>query len=472
MQKASTCSNSELLLAQYATELLHAVTIGAYVTDSAGVTLFVNRSYERTTGLRAEDLCGKNVAELTRTGIFNTALNPTIVKTGKPASTVQQLRKKRVFLQGFPIFAPSSKEVVMVITFVRDVTSITRLSKQVSQQGKQLQDYHELLSFISEETTKEPGAELLQSDSMQTLMSRLRKIAETDASLLLIGETGSGKDVLAKKAHALSQRRDKIFLKVDCGSISPALIESELFGYVPGAFSGAAGKGKPGYFEAADGGTIMLDEIGELPLAMQTRFLRVLQDGEIMRVGDTTPRTVDVRIIAATNVNLEEAVDEGKFRKDLYYRLNVAQLRVPPLRERQADIRPFLEYFLELYKNRYHHEVIFSEASLRILENYSWPGNVRELQNLVQGLVVNREMVLIQPEDLPPHIYATDKKQLAEGLDLPTKSMALGDIVANLERDIIEATIARTGSMNAAAEFLQVNRSTLFRKLQRMGKEG
>lgn len=464
MEKHGTCTGGALLLAQYATELLHAVNIGVYVTNHLGETLFVNNSYEKITGLQAEHLCGKNVTELTRDGIFNTALNPTIVETKKSASTVQQLRNKRVFLQGFPIFDPETGQVVLVITFVRDVTSITRLSKQVSKQGKQLRDYHELISFISEESVKEPGAELLQSESMQTLMARLRKIAKTDASLLLMGETGVGKDVLAKKAHYLSQRAEKIFLKVDCGSISPTLIESELFGYVPGAFSGATGKGKPGYFEAADGGTIMLDEIGEMPLAMQTRLLRVLQDGEIMRVGDTTPRVVDVRIIAATNMNLEEAVNDGRFRKDLYYRLNVAQLRVPPLRERQADIRPFLLFFLDMYKTRYHSDVSFSEQAIRILEQYTWPGNVRELQNLVQGFVVNRDIAIIHPKDLPPYIVPADKQEESCHFTLPQKSKALGEIIAELEREVIEATIARTGSMNEAADFLQVNRSTLFRK--------
>ncbi len=463
--KNTFCFDSISRLAEHVASILNIMIDGVYISDKKGITLYVNTAYEKLSGLSAEQICGESVVDLTKRGVFNIALNPTVVATKKAASDVQELHNKKVYLQAFPIFL--GDEVELVVTFVRDVTSIARLSKQVTQQGKLIQDYHERLSFISEEASKPVETDLLQSQSMQALLNKLKRIAKTDASILLMGETGVGKDVLAKLTHTISNRRDNVFLKVDCGSISENLIESELFGYVSGAFSGATSKGKPGYFEVAHGGTIMLDEIGELPLPMQTRFLRVLQDNEVMRVGDTSPRKVDVRIIAATNINLEEAVEQGRFRKDLYYRLNVAPLHVPALRERHEDIRPFLQYFLDMYNTKYHHQTFFAEETIAILEEYNWPGNVRELQNLVQGFVVNRDMNAILPEDLPPHIHSINKSQETCTCVIPHEGIALSELMSSIETDILQTTVNRLGSINKAAEFFHINRSTIFRKLNK-----
>jgi transcriptional regulator with PAS, ATPase and Fis domain len=255
-----------------------------------------------------------------------------------------------------------------------------------------------------------------------------------------------------------------MFLKVDCGSIAPSLIESELVGYMPGAFSGAGAKGKLGYFEVADGGTIFLDEIGELPMSMQTRLLRVLQDQEIVRVGASRPRKVDVRIIAATNRDLKEDMEKGRFRGDLFYRLSVAPVHIPPLRERREDIAPLARLFLRRYSAKYKKKIHFAPEALTALTGYKWPGNVRELQNVVQNLVLTRDPPLLQLCDLPRAIRgeALDGEISVSGL--PPGS--LKDIVASLERDILEKALRIHGSVTKVARLFQVDRTTIFRKLR------
>ncbi|WP_297670821.1 sigma 54-interacting transcriptional regulator, partial [uncultured Desulfovibrio sp.] len=282
----------------------------------------------------------------------------------------------------------------------------------------------------------------------------------------ILGETGAGKDVFARFTHALSSRRDKILLKVDCGGISESLTESELFGYMPGAFTGASSKGKAGYFEIADGSTIFLDEVGELPLSMQTRLLRVLQDGEIMRVGASSPRKVDVRIIAATNRNLAESVEKGTFRRDLFYRLNVATVRIPPLRERREDVRVLAEHFLAQYTAKYHKVMAFMDVTLDMMAAYAWPGNVRELQNLVHSMVITLNGPLISPRDLPAQISGARHDASPYSEEILNAGRPLREIMAEVERDFLLRAIETHGSVQRVAELFHINRSTIFRKLQ------
>jgi len=292
------------------------------------------RMHEQLTGLR-----GRNVTTLVEEGVFDRIVNPEIVRSRRPSTSVQNVRgEKKIILRGYPVLDETG-EVCLVVTFARDITMITQFRDQIAQQKQLIDEFHERLESMIQ-TSASPTHPIFCSEAMRSLVARLQRVAGTDATLLLLGETGVGKDVLARLAHEHSPRSERMFLKVDCGSIAPNLIESELFGYVPGAFSGANAKGKAGYFEMAEGGTVFLDEIGELPLSMQTKLLRVLQDQEVTRVGATQPRKVDVRIIAATNRDLGDDVRTGKFRSDLFYRLSVAVLQIPPLRERREDIAP------------------------------------------------------------------------------------------------------------------------------------
>ena len=452
------------ILSRYVERILDALPDGLFISDISGVTLYVNKMYEQLTGLRQDRVVGKNVRSLVEEGVFDHVLNPDIVRTGKPATHVQQLKDgKKLVLSGFPVFDETGA-IRLVVTFARDISLLANLQERVDGQRRLIDQINEQLAHMAEE--RRPEAPVFASPIMGEVMSLLERFAASDATVLILGETGSGKDVFARLTHSLSRRRDKVLLKVDCGGISESLTESELFGYAPGAFTGASSKGKAGYFEIADGGTVFLDEVGELPLLMQTRLLRVLQDGEIMRVGSSSPRKVDVRIIAATNRNLAECVESGTFRRDLYYRLNVATVRIPSLRDRPEDIRPLAEHFLNQYTARYHKGLAFMDVTLDMMAAYAWPGNVRELQNMVHSLVITLNGPLISPKDLPAQISGMHFENAACSMEFPTTPQPLREIMGKMERDFLLKAVAMYGSAQKVAEIFQVNRSTIFRKLK------
>lgn len=454
------------VILQYFKEILNIFNDGIYISDREGTTLLVNRMYEQLTGLSHDSLKGRNVNALVEEGVFDRILNPEIVHSKSPAISVQTIKgDKRVILHGWPVL-DAAGEVCLVVTFVRDITMITQFREQIAKQKLLIDEFSERLEGIIQANAA-PKPAVFHSEAMGALVSRLTRVAASDATILLLGETGVGKDVLARLAHEHSARRKGVFLKIDCGSIAPNLIESELFGYVPGAFSGASAKGKAGYFEMADKGTIFLDEIGDLPLAMQTRLLRVLQDGEVTRVGATSPRTVDVRIIAATNRDLAEEVESGKFRSDLFYRLKVAVFRIPPLRERREDIGPLARHFLERYAAKYRRSMEIAESALVALENYRWPGNVREMQNFIQSLVVTNDRPTISCADLPPQMGEACPPEMQYTMPDMEHSRPLQDIMADIEREILERALKKYGSVCKVARLFQTSRSTVFRKLRR-----
>ncbi|MBU5438585.1 sigma-54 dependent transcriptional regulator [Tissierella sp. MSJ-40] len=245
---------------------------------------------------------------------------------------------------------------------------------------------------------------VVEDYSMLELMTMVKKISKVDSTVLILGETGVGKEVVAKFIHKNSSRNKNKFRAINCGTISQSLIESELFGYESGAFTGANKNGKEGLLEAGNGGTILLDEIGELPLNIQVKLLRVLQEKCFERVGGIDSIQVDVRIIAIANRNLSELVKKGLFREDLYYRLNVIPIIVPPLRERREDIIPLINYFLQVFNKTYNENKKFSQEALEVLYNYSWYGNVREVRNIVEQQMIINDEDIIQTRNLPPHI--------------------------------------------------------------------
>lgn len=457
---------------------------GLYVTDKEGTTLHVNSSYERLTGLKAEDIVGKNVRDLLDEGTFNAIVNPQVVETREQVTRLQVLGNgKRVVLRGTPVFN-DHQEIDLVVTVVRDVTLIGQMREQIKEQKRLLSIYHEHIESIT--TAKHDGESPYSSSQRDEIADLVKRVATTDATILLLGETGVGKDWFAHMAHENSLRKDQVFLKVDCGSISETLIESELFGYAPGAFTGANRQGKMGHFEMAHKGTIFLDEIGELPMPMQAKLLRVLQDQEVVRVGSSTPKKVDVRIIAATNRNLEEEVEKGNFRIDLYYRLRVAVVDIPPLRDNPEMIPGLIHYFLERFNKKYKKEVTCHPESMRIFMAYRWPGNIRELENAIQSLVVTCHTSEIDPEDLAPCMQAAYYQQrvqpdeglaVEDSLQLQALPAALLDIegktlkqaVLDYERQVIQKTLDRLGSVTKASQALGINRTTLFRKMRDEG---
>lgn len=310
----------------------------------------------------------------------------------------------------------------------------------------------------------EVGKMIGKSKAMQELFLKIKKIANTDVSTLIVGETGTGKELVARALHTESDRKQKPFIAVNCGAIPAELLESELFGHERGSFTSADVR-KLGKFELAQGGTIFLDEIGTMPKVMQTKLLRVLQEMEIERVGGTATIKIDVRVVAATNENIKDCIKQGTFREDLYHRLNVVALQVPPLREREGDILVLAKHFLEKYNARYRgsFKAISSGAAAQ-LRAYAWPGNIRELDNLIQRIVTLEEGPLLEPKHLPlDMLSATVESALPD-------SGALDDLVAAYEKKIILQTIQEHGgSLKDLAEILEINRSTLRSKIRAHG---
>jgi len=447
----------------YLAKILDVFNDGIYITDSAGKTLKVNKMYEMQSGLKEEELLGKPVTDLIKEGVFDVALNPEIVRTGKPQTCVQINKKgRKIILNGNPVFDENG-DVVFVVTFARDITVLSQLKDQLAAQQELIDKYHQKLSYYEKSKTFSPIA---KSSKMLNLLTLLKKVAKTDATVLLLGETGVGKDVLAHMIHENSLRYNEQFFKVDCASIPENLIESELFGYTAGAFSGANTKGKTGFFELADKGTLFLDEIGELPLSMQTKLLRVLQDQEVVRVGSTKVKRVDVRFIAATNKNLEQAVREGKFRSDLYYRLRVAVIDIPPLRERIDDILPLADHFFKKYLSKYKKEMNYNQDVKAAFKSYHWPGNVRELENVIEHLFVMSNSEKIGLEFFPSYMKKEQVEKETEAICV-NKIIPFKEAKKILETQLIQMALNKAGSLRKAAKLLQVDHSTLIKKNKR-----
>lgn len=313
------------------------------------------------------------------------------------------------------------------------------------------------------------------SRAMQQVFSRMEKIVGTDSTILILGDSGTGKELVAKAIHFNGNRKDQPFVAINCGAIPAELLESELFGHVKGAFTGAVAE-KKGKFEQANRGTIFLDEIATMPLHLQMKLLRVLQEQEVEKVGDNKTIQLDVRVISATNANLEEAVRKGAFREDLYYRLNVIPIRLPNLKERREDIALLVRHFVQkICQESGRPAIAFSNESLRAMEGYAWPGNVRELENVVERTITLAEGEVIEVADLPPDIGAGEslRECPAPRPKLTDQGVNLPGIVADLERELIIASLERAKGIKArAASLLNIKRTTLVEKIKRLGIDG
>jgi transcriptional regulator with PAS, ATPase and Fis domain len=301
-----------------------------------------------------------------------------------------------------------------------------------------------------------------ESLAMRGLLSLIRKVSPTDSTVLVLGESGTGKELVATSIHENRERKDQPFIKLNCAAIPAELLESELFGHEKGAFTGAT-KFKPGKFDMANGGTIFLDEIGDMPLSLQAKILRVLQEQEFYRVGGSRTVKVDVRIVASTNKNLERMVQEGTFREDLFYRLNVFTLHLPPLRERKEDIPLLVDYFLQSLPKK----VEISSVALQMLIVYSWPGNIRELKNTIESAAVIAENSYIEPAQLPSKIVGVFNSNGQTDLKLPT-NLPLDDRLREIEKSMIIEALRKTGGVQVrATELLGINQRSLWHRIKK-----
>ena len=372
---------------------------GIYLTDEKAMTLWCNRSYTLISGMTADQVVGRTMQELEQSGLISRSAT-LIALERQEAVTIEQVFQtgKRVVVTSTPIF-DSKNQIVMVVTNVRDISEITSLQESLEKHRALNQKYRNELEIIRTQLME--SDELVAEDPvMLDLIRMVSRAAMLETVVLIQGETGVGKERVASYIHQHSTRRNKSFLRVNCGAIPESLAESELFGYEKGAFTGANREGKPGLFETADHGTVFLDEVGELSLPIQTKLLRVLQEQEITRVGGSQPIKVDVRILAATNRDLREAVAKGAFREDLYYRLSVFPVEVPPLRERKKDILVLANNMLEELNQKYGKTKELTPTAVTALLQYCWPGNVRQLRNVIERAFIMSDDNEIIAEDL------------------------------------------------------------------------
>ena len=458
------------ILRSYLEELLDSFGEAIAISDHQGTMLYVNKKHAELTGIDQQDMLGRSALELVERGVFDVVLNPEIVKSRQPATRMQKtVDGRKLILEGNPIFDQQG-QVVLVITFIRDITKVAELKEEMSAQKELLDTFRKLQGGDNKALDKFPR--VISSRAMKKLYAQITILGDTDVTVLIQGETGAGKDVFARRLHAVSNRSNRPFIKTDCSSIPENLMETELFGYAPGTFSGANKQGKLGLIEAASGGTLFLDEIGELPMNMQAKLLRVLQDREVVRVGSTTPRQVDVRVVAATNKDLEKEVAAGRFRSDLYYRLKVAVITIPPLRKRRADILPLARGFLSYFAQKYQRDVVLAPDAEDVLLEYNWPGNVRELENLILGCMITCEKNTITAKDLPISKSLQGDTSASTSLlgSLEMEGKSLKEILEDVEQKIIQEGMNTLGNMSALARNLGVDRTTIFRKIKKYEK--
>ncbi len=438
---------------------------GLYITDGKGITLRVNRPFEEITGIRADEVVGRQMRELVDEGFFSESVTLEILsrKLPRPVTKIYSLRNgKYVISTGRPVFDERG-EIYRVVTNMRDITHFRDFEKRLAETRSALEKYRAEATRLRSEFLKEEDA-VARSKTMFRVLDMVKQVAPYPTTVLVTGESGVGKEVVAKLLHVYSGRHDGPFIKVNCGAIPESLIESELFGYEPGAFTGAARKGKPGMLELADNGTLFLDEIGELALDMQVKLLQVIQDQTVMRLGGVSSRSVSVRFIAASNRDLPDMVEQKLFREDLYYRLNVVKIDVPPLRDRKGDIPALALHFLNTYCTEYKINKKISPQAMEVLRAYPWPGNVRELKNVIESLVVLAPGPVISPEHLPQEIntHVQGKQRLVSVTGL----VPLKDAVAEVEAQLITRAVRECGSIRKAAKALHVAHSTLLRKMR------
>lgn len=455
--------NAEILL-----EMMEASFDGIWITDGSGKILFVNSANAKLLGVQRSDLEGKTTEELQKEGVFLTSAILDVIKEREQVSRVCQNPRTNltVLATATPIF-DSNGDIQYIFNNVRDITALNQMQDQLQEKDEIIRQQSSKLENMRIKLGV--GTIVANSKSFGQVVELAQRAAAFDAAtVLILGESGTGKEVISELIVNSSPRRGKPYLQLNCSSIPDTLIESELFGYEKGAFTGADAKGRKGIFEAADGGTVFLDEVGDLPLHMQAKFLRVLQQRRIIRVGGTTPIDLNVRIIAATNRNLKQMVKDGTFREDLYYRLNVVPINIPPLRERKDDILPLAKHFLMVINRKYHTNKAIAPDAISVLESYAWPGNVRELENLIESMVITSLEDTLHGKAFAERLQiASDSNSLREEAPLCT----LKETLENAEREAIQQALQACGSIRKAAAVLGVNPSTIVRKQQSYQKK-
>lgn len=457
MESGKRIALARLTVSQYDAILNHCDSI-IFVTDGAGQIIYANDAAERGLNCSFEKMKRMDIYQFRKEGYTSKSSSEEAIRTRKKALVVYKNNSgEEIAATSIPVF-DAKGNITMVVTRSNEMEYILEWQKAVDH-------YRVLYERALMHENSQAVKIIAESPQMKKILSILQKYAQTDATILLTGESGTGKEVLANYIKQKSNRCGETFLSINCAAIPNDLIESELFGYDRGAFTGANKEGKPGIFELADGGSIFLDEVGELPLLAQSKLLRVLESGEFIRVGAKKVQKTDVRIVAATNRNLQEMVEKKQFREDLYYRLCVIPVKIPPLRERVMDIEPLALQFLDSFNRKYRVERMIPPGMMEHLLAYQWPGNIRELRNMMENYVITGE----EPNWVEKSLATSTKNNPpAQELEAEGSCTPLKEIMERAEKTHIKATLkACHGDVNEAARRLGIHRSVLYKKINK-----
>lgn len=435
-----------------------------FITDNQGNVLYVNPAYSKNTGVSAERVLNKNVADLIgKDKVYTGGSIMDVLKHKKPAFRLSTTYTDGKPLTGYSIGTPifdDKGELYQVVACSRPIVTLKSLKQDFD-------DFLKEIHGLNNKTIEKKSEDHLSSDmigkdtSLANIWTLISHVAKSDATVLITGESGAGKEVIADEIYKNSKRSKEPFVKINCASIPAHLLESELFGYEKGAFSGASAKGKPGLFELANHGTLMLDEIGDMPMDLQVKLLRAIQQQEITRIGGTKPIKLDIRFLALTNSNLKEKIAEGTFRQDLYYRLNVIPIYVPPLRERVVDIEPLCNHFIRRFCEKYECSFELSEQQFQYLRDYQWPGNIRELENFMEYLILCSSGI----GSIDDSVITSLLDISSEHESMPT-NMDFNTAVAHFEKQLLESVLRESSNLREAGEKLNINASTISRKIK------
>lgn len=436
------------------------------ITDEKGYILQTNPTHWSVYGITTDYVIGKSVYQLQEEGILTPSISAMVIEAQKEIQIMQHTSTGKILMsQAYPIFNNVGK-LVRVISYAQDQTEIHNLHNQYEQLERKIKGYQTEV----EELRQKEGI-IYRSKEMQQIIKTIHRIAASDATVLLLGESGVGKSMFAHSIHSYSHRQKEPFIEVNCSTIPENLFESEMFGYESGSFTGAQKQGKQGLIQQAHNGTLFLDEIGELPLTIQVKLLKVLQEKKFLPIGGKKEIHVDFRLVTATNQNLEDMVQKGTFRLDLYYRLNVIPLYIPSLRERKEDITMLINYYLNLMNKKYQTLKKLHSSTYDILIQYSWPGNVRELENLVERLILTTEETIISPNSLPPSILTQTPTESMESSFFIEQTISedqdLKTVLEKVEKWMILKAHDQCKSTYEMAKILGISQPSVVRKLKK-----
>ncbi len=435
---------------------------GIHISDGSGKIIYINPGYTRTTGIKTEEIVGRYIQDIENEGKFyKGSVTVQVLRERKQVNSIAYiLRKdKEVLVTGTPLFNDSG-EIQLVVCSTRDFSGLKELEQKLKDITIEQKQTYDELAYMRKMQIGERIFQY-QSKAMESVIEMVYNVSDTDATVLITGESGTGKELIAGMLYQESKRSGRPFIKVNCAAIPTELLESELFGYENGAFTGAKSGGKAGLLSLANTGVLLLDEIGELPLGLQSKLLRVLQEREVTPLGGQFPIPLDFRLIVSTNRDLEEQVAKGEFRQDLYYRLNVIPINLPPLRERREDIPLLANQFCENLSKKYAKKQTILSEGIELLIDYDWPGNVRELENLIERIVVINTCDKITPNNIYRALYGREHPGNTDALS----GKGLKSQVQAFEQNIILNTLKQEGSYRKAAKVLGVDHSTLAKKM-------